>query len=109
MPLIIEETVLAKIDEIAGEKHRRAATIEKALREFIEREEKKGRGKPAPETSAAKPMAKSMGKSAAKPLAKPIAKPVTKAVAKPTAKPAAKAPARPAAKSPAKVGASARR
>ncbi len=101
MPLIIEETVLAKIDEIAGEKHRRAATIEKALREFIEREEKKGRGKPAAETSAAKPMAKSMGKPAAKPIAKPVAKPV--------AKPIAKAAARPPAKSPAKVGASARR
>lgn len=93
MPLIIEETVLAKIDEIAGEKHRRAATIEKALREFIEREEKKGRGKPPAVTSAAKPMAKSMGKPAAKPVAKPVAK----------------AAARPPAKSPAKVGASARR
>ncbi len=101
MPLIIEETVLAKIDEIAGEKHRRAATIEKALREFIEREEKKGRGKPEAEKLAAKPMAKSM----AKPVAKPIAKPVAKAIAKPIAK----APARPAAKSPAKVGAPARR
>jgi len=105
MPLIIEETVLAKIDEIAGEKHRRAATIEKALREFIEREEKKGRGKPEAEKLAAKPMAKSM----AKPVAKPIAKPVAKAIAKPIAKPIAKAPARPATKSPAKVGASARR
>ena len=109
MPLIIEETVLAKIDEIAGEKHRRAATIEKALREFIEREEKKGRGKPAAETSAAKPMAKSIAKPIAKSIAKPIAKPVTKPLAKPIAKPIAKAPTRPAAKGPAKVGASARR
>jgi len=109
MPLIIEETVLAKIDEIAGEKHRRAATIEKALREFIEREEKKGRGKPPVDKVAAKPMAKSMAEPAARPIAKPIAKPVTKAAAKPTAKPVAKAPARQPAKSPAKVGASARR
>ena len=109
MPLIIEETVLAKIDEIAGEKHRRAATIEKALREFIEREEKKGRGKPPAEKLPAKPMAKSMAKPAAKPIAKPITKPNTKSIAKPIAKPMAKAPARPPAKSPAKVGASARR
>lgn len=41
--LIIEESLLKKIDEIAVEKHRRAAVIETALREFIEREEKKAR------------------------------------------------------------------
>jgi len=35
IPLIIEESLIKEIDEIAGEKHRRAATIEKALREFI--------------------------------------------------------------------------
>jgi hypothetical protein len=46
--LIIEESILKKIDEIAGEKHRRAATIERALTEFIAREEKKVRSKPAP-------------------------------------------------------------
>jgi hypothetical protein len=45
--LIIEESILKKIDEIAGEKHRRAATIERALTEFIAREEKKARSKPA--------------------------------------------------------------
>ena len=39
--LIIEDSVLAKIDEIAGEKHRRAIIIDKALREYIAREEKK--------------------------------------------------------------------
>lgn len=39
--LIIEESVLAKIDAIAGEKHKRAAVIEKALLEFIAREESK--------------------------------------------------------------------
>lgn len=53
IPLIVEEALLAKIDEIAGEKHRRAATIETALREFIAREEKKARTKPA-ETVRAK-------------------------------------------------------
>ena len=35
IPLIIEESLMKEIDEIAGEKHRRAATIEMALREFI--------------------------------------------------------------------------
>ena len=56
--MIIEETLLAKIDEIAGEKHRRAAVIETALREFIEREEKKARSKPAvPETARSKAVA----------------------------------------------------
>ena len=45
--LIIEESILKKIDEIAGEKHRRAATIERALTEFIAREEKKARLTPA--------------------------------------------------------------
>jgi len=45
-PLIIEETILKKIDEIAGEKHKRAAVIETALLEFIAREEKKAKAKP---------------------------------------------------------------
>ena len=44
--LIIEESILKRIDEIAGEKHRRAATIERALTEFIAREERKARAKP---------------------------------------------------------------
>ena len=39
--LIIEESLLAKIDRIAGDKNKRAAVIETALREFVEREEKK--------------------------------------------------------------------
>ncbi len=39
--LIIEEEILNKIDEIAQEKNKRAATIEKALLQFIAREEKK--------------------------------------------------------------------
>ena len=32
---------MAKIDEIAGEKHRRAIVVETALREYIAREEAK--------------------------------------------------------------------
>ena len=43
--LIIEDTVMAKIDEIAGEKHRRAIVVEQALKEFIEREEAKPKKK----------------------------------------------------------------
>ncbi len=35
IPLIIEESLIKAIDEIAGEKHRRAATIETALKEYI--------------------------------------------------------------------------
>jgi predicted transcriptional regulator len=52
--LIIEESILKKIDEIAGEKHRRAATIERALTEFIAREEKKARSKPVEAVAPAK-------------------------------------------------------
>ena len=48
VPLIIEEELIKKIDEIAGEKHRRAATIETALREFITRQEKKAKANPVP-------------------------------------------------------------
>ena len=39
--IIIEEAILKRIDALAGEKHKRAATIETALREYIEREEAK--------------------------------------------------------------------
>lgn len=39
--LIIEESILAKIDALAGEKQKRAAIIETALLEYIAREEKK--------------------------------------------------------------------
>lgn len=53
VPLIIEESLMKKIDEIAGEKHRRAATIETALREFIARQERKAKANPpAPEAKA---------------------------------------------------------
>lgn len=50
--LILEESLLKRIDEIAGEKHRRAAVIETALREFIAREEKKAAAKSAPPVTA---------------------------------------------------------
>ena len=45
--LILDEALLAQIDEIAGEKPRRAAVIETALREYIDREKKKAGKKPA--------------------------------------------------------------
>ena len=52
--IIIEESILAKIDAIAGDKNKRAAVIEKALREFIEREEIKEANNPKPEAVAEK-------------------------------------------------------
>jgi metal-responsive CopG/Arc/MetJ family transcriptional regulator len=56
--LIIEESLLKKIDEIAGQKHKRAAVIETALREFVAREEKKAAAKPpAPETAKSRAIA----------------------------------------------------
>jgi len=68
--LIIEETLLKKIDEIAGEKHRRAATIERALSEFIAREEKKAKANPAPpETPKSKAIAAATGKAKGRPAA----------------------------------------
>jgi hypothetical protein len=63
--LIIEESVLKRIDEIAGEKHRRAATIEKALLEFIAREDKKAKSNPpapAPATAKSKAIASAAAK-----------------------------------------------
>ena len=45
--IIIEESILKQIDEIAGQKQRRAAIIEKALTEFIEREARKKKTAPA--------------------------------------------------------------
>lgn len=46
--LILEESLLAKIDELAGEKQRRAGIIESALREYISRQERAARKNPAP-------------------------------------------------------------
>ncbi len=50
--IIIEEEILAKIDEIAGEKNKRTAVIKKALLEFIARHEKKEASKPKTEETA---------------------------------------------------------
>ena len=47
--LIIEESLLAKIDAIAGDKNKRAVVIETALREFIAREETKEANNPKTE------------------------------------------------------------
>ena len=52
--IIIEESILAKIDAIAGEKNKRAAVIEKALLEFIAREELKESANPKTETAVGK-------------------------------------------------------
>ena len=52
--LIIEETLLAKIDQIAGDKNKRAATIETALREYIAREELKEANNPKSEIATEK-------------------------------------------------------
>ena len=46
--LIIDDVVMAKIDEIAGEKHRRAIIVEAALKEYIAREEAKQKKNPKP-------------------------------------------------------------
>lgn len=50
--IIIEEEILAKIDNIAGEKNKRTAVIKKALLEFIARHEKKEASKPKVEETA---------------------------------------------------------
>ena len=42
IPLIIEQDLLTKIDVITGDQKKRSSVIEKAVREFIEREEAKG-------------------------------------------------------------------
>ena len=69
IPLIIEESLIKEIDEIAGEKHRRAATIETALREFIARQARKAKATPA-----AEPAAKSVGRSGSPAAAKTVAR-----------------------------------
>lgn len=49
--IIIEESLLAKIDQIAGDKLKRANVIETALREFIARNESKILNKASAETA----------------------------------------------------------
>ena len=56
--IIIEEEILEKIDQIAGEKKKRTAVIKKALLEFIARHEKKEASKPKTEEAAEKPKSK---------------------------------------------------
>ena len=83
--MIVEESLIKQIDEIAGEKTRRAATIETALREFISRQARKAKAAPAPAPTA--PVAKtpvrgttaSAAKSAARSSAAPAAKTVARA------------------------------
>ena len=57
--LIIEESLLAKIDAIAGDKNKRAAVIETALREFIAREETKEANNPKTEVASQKTLSTS--------------------------------------------------
>jgi metal-responsive CopG/Arc/MetJ family transcriptional regulator len=52
--LIIEEDLLKRIDAIAGDKNKRAAVIETALREFIERAEIEEANNPKPEVVTGK-------------------------------------------------------
>ena len=85
IPLIIEESLIKQIDEIAGEKHRRAATIETALREYIARQARKAKAAPAPEPEPAvkaapvRGAAASAAKSAARSNSAPAAKSVVRA------------------------------
>lgn len=47
---------MQKIDEIAGEKHRRAIVVETALKEYIAREEAKQKKNPTPPVEEEKPI-----------------------------------------------------
>ena len=83
IPLIIEESLIKQIDEIAGEKHRRAATIETALREYIARQARKAKAAPAPEPEpAAKGPVRGAVASAAKSAARSNSAPAAKSVAR---------------------------
>ena len=83
--MIIEESLIKAIDEIAGEKHRRAATIETALREYITRQTRKAKANPEPEAVPQAPVrgtARSSAVSAAKSAARASAAPAAKATAR---------------------------
>lgn len=83
IPLIIEESLIKQIDEIAGEKHRRAATIETALREYIARQARKAKAAPAPPPEpVAKTVVRGAAASAAKSAARSSAAPAARAVAR---------------------------
>jgi len=85
IPLIIEESLIKAIDEIAGEKHRRAATIETALREYITRQTRKAKANPEPEPAAPQAPVRGAARSSAVSAAKSAAR---------AANPAAKSTAR---------------
>ena len=62
--LIIEDTIMQKIDEIAGEKHLRAKVVEVALKEYIERyEEKRPKKAKVPTDPKAKAKADAIAKA----------------------------------------------
>ncbi len=44
--MILDDKLMAKIDEIAGEKQRRSIVVETALREYVAREERKRKSNP---------------------------------------------------------------
>jgi hypothetical protein len=74
IPLIIEESLIKAIDEIAGEKHRRAATIETALREFITRQTRKAKANPEPEAATPQAPVRGAVRSSAVSVAKSAAR-----------------------------------
>lgn len=83
IPLIIEESLIKQIDEIAGEKHRRAATIETALREYIARQARKAKAAPAPDPEPpTKTVVRGAAASAAKSAARSSSAPAARAVAR---------------------------
>ena len=73
--MIIEESLIKAIDEIAGEKHRRAATIETALREYIARQGRKAKANPVPEAVPPPPPTRGAARSNAVSVAKAAARP----------------------------------
>ncbi len=44
--MILDDELMKKIDEIAGEKQRRSIVVETALREYVAREERKRKANP---------------------------------------------------------------
>ncbi|HUR97718.1 MAG TPA: hypothetical protein VMZ26_06560 [Pyrinomonadaceae bacterium] len=66
--------MIKAIDEIAGEKHRRAATIETALREYIARQARKAKANPEPEPAAPQTPVRGAARSSAVSAAKSAAR-----------------------------------
>jgi hypothetical protein len=86
IPLIIEESLIKEIDEIAGEKHRRAATIETALREYIARQTRKAKANPEPKAAVPQPPVRGTARSSAVSAAKSAARAGSAPAAKSTAR-----------------------